>query len=126
MIPTVTVTADKNPDYTTPPGSNTQDQVFLLSIPEVKKYFSSEAERQCKPTDYAKEQGCFVNGDGNCAWWLRSPGYSSKSDRVNIFHNASVRVFGAVDTYGDSVSEVDLAVRPALWINLATPGIFIT
>ena len=41
-IPTVTVSADKNPSYSTSPGNNTTDKVFLLSITEVNKYFSSE------------------------------------------------------------------------------------
>ena len=45
MIPTVTVSADKNPDYSTNPGNATQDQVFLLSITEVNKYFSSYSAR---------------------------------------------------------------------------------
>lgn len=45
MIPTVTVSADKNPDYSTNPGNATQDQVFLLSITEVNKYFSSDSAR---------------------------------------------------------------------------------
>lgn len=49
MIPTVTVSADKNPDYSTNPGNATQDQVFLLSITEVNKHFSSDGARQCKP-----------------------------------------------------------------------------
>lgn len=34
MIPTATVSADKNPDSSTDPGNATQDKVFLLSITE--------------------------------------------------------------------------------------------
>ena len=75
MIPTVTVSADKNPDYSTNPGNATQDQVFLLSITEVNKYFSSDSARQCKPTDYAVANGAWESDSGNCWWWLRSPGY---------------------------------------------------
>ncbi len=45
-IPKVTVNADKNPRYSTSPGNNTEDQVFLLSIPEVKQYFSTDTARQ--------------------------------------------------------------------------------
>lgn len=74
MIPTVTVSADKNPDYSTNPGNATQDQVFLLSITEVNKYFSSDSARLCKPTDYAVANGVGENDSGNCWWWLRSPG----------------------------------------------------
>ena len=79
-----TVTADENPDenpeYRTSPGNNTTDKVFLLSIPEVNKYFSSDAARKCAPTDHAIAQGAFsfygYKADGRAAgwWWLRSPG----------------------------------------------------
>jgi hypothetical protein len=42
IIPTVTVSADKNPQYSTYPGKATQDQVFLLSINEVEKYLHTQ------------------------------------------------------------------------------------
>ena len=42
-----TVNADKNPDYSTDPGKATQDKIFLLSITEVNKYFTSNSERAC-------------------------------------------------------------------------------
>ena len=111
MIPTVTVSADKKPDYSTSPGSSTKDQIFLLSIPEVNQYFSNDAERQCKPTAYAEAHGCYVNSsNGNCWWWLRSPGYDSAARRVNLG--------GSVTSGGGGVDLGDVAVRPALWINL--------
>ena len=47
------------------PGSATQDRGFLLSIEEVEKYFKTDEDRKCKPTQYAVKQG--VNGE-NC-WW---------------------------------------------------------
>ena len=111
MIPTVTVSADKNPDYSTNPGNATQDQVFLLSITEVNKYFSSYSARQCKPTDYAVANGVWENDSGNCWWWLRSPG-----DRQN--RAAGVDYVGYVFEYGFSVRYALDAVRPALWIDL--------
>ncbi len=111
MIPTVTVSADKNPDYSTNPGNATQDQVFLLSITEVNKYFSSNSARQCKPTDYAVANGAWERDSGNCWWWLRSPGFDQ-------LHAAYVDIDGDVDEIGGSVDyDVD-AVRPALWIDL--------
>ena len=64
-----TVTTDKNPSYSTNPGNNTSDKLFLLSITEADKYFTSDSARQCKPTAYAEAQGCYVNlSDGTC-WW---------------------------------------------------------
>ena len=112
MIPTVTVSADKNPYHSTNPGNATQDQVFLLSITEVNKYFSYDRARQCKPTNYAVSGGAYVNSsNGNCYWWLRSPG-----QRQNIV--AGVDNGGVVRGDGHSVDYANLAVRPALWIDL--------
>ena len=111
MIPTVTVSADKNPDYSTNPGNATQDQVFLLSITEVNKYFSSDSARQCKPTDYAVANGAWESDSGNCWWWLRSPGYI-------LNRAASVDDDGVVYEIGDYVNIGFSAVRPALWIDL--------
>lgn len=112
MIPTVTVSADKNPDYSTNPGNATQDQVFLLSITEAEKYFSSDSAIQCKPTDYAVANGAWESGNGNCWWWLRSPG-DSQNDAVHVDN------LGSVYFYGDYAYDGS-AVRPALWIDLAS------
>lgn len=111
IIPTVTVTADKNPEYKTNPGEATQDQVFLLSILEANKYFNSDSARQCKPTDYAVTNGALESDSGNCYWWLRSPG----SNQTNA---ARVDYDGDVLEYGRNVYSVSTAVRPALWIDL--------
>ena len=122
-----TVTADKNPSYSTSPGNNTTDKVFLLSITEVNKYFSSDEARKCAPTEYAKSHGAYTSssystgGKATCWWWLRSPGRNS-------YYAAGVSSDGSVNDFGYSVGSVnDLgiyvddsngAVRPALWINL--------
>ena len=112
MIPTVTVSADKNPDYSTNPGNATQDRVFLLSITEANKYFSSDRARQCNPTKYAVAGGAYVNSsNGNCWWWLQSPGHLQ-------YNAAAVYTGGDVREYGDYVDIVYRAVRPALWIDL--------
>lgn len=111
MIPTVTVSADKNPDYSTNPGNATQDQVFLLSIAEVNKYFSSYSARQCKPTDYAVANGAWESDSGNCWWWLRSPG-------VYQYYAADVNYDGVFNEFGNYVNLAFGAVRPALWIDL--------
>ena len=109
MIPAVTVSADKNPDYSTNPGNATQDQAFLLSITEANKYFSSDSVRQCEPTDFAVANGAWESDSGNCRWLLRSPGDYQ-------FYAAEVNIGGDVNEYGYYVIGVDRAVRPALWI----------
>ncbi|MDO4454719.1 MAG: DUF6273 domain-containing protein [Eubacteriales bacterium] len=112
MIPTVTVPNDKNPEYSTNPGNDTRDKVFLLSVAETNKYFSSDSTKQCEPTKYAVAQGVHVdNSIGNACWWLRSiGGYQSGA--------VCIENYGDVTERGVSVDEADNAVRPALWIDL--------
>ena len=111
MIPTITVSADKNPEYSINPGNATQDQVFLLSITEANKYFSSDSARQCEPTDFAVTNGAWESNSGNCAWWLRSPG-SHQTLAADVTHD------GSVNYIGYNVYYFYDAVRPALWIDL--------
>ena len=117
MIADTKVTAEENPNYSTNPGNDTTDKIFLLSINEVNKYFTTDESRKCVPTAYAIEQGAYTvssetsGGKATCRWWLRSPGSSQ--------HLASiVRYDGSVLGSGYSVDGSDDCVRPALWINL--------
>ena len=119
MIPTVTVSADRNPRHSTSPGNATQDQVFLLSITEANEYFSSDTARQCRGTAYCYAQGAYQNDDGNCSWWLRSPGEDSNHAARFACNSWISRSDGYVDDYGSYVY-YDYAVRPALWIDLGS------
>ena len=117
LILETTVTADKNPRYGTDPGNSTKDKVFLLSIPEVEKYFANDEDRRCAPTAYAKAQGVWLQtnmktagGEDACQWWLRSPG----DDR----RNADVSYGGSVYETGFYAVLDMICVRPALWIDL--------
>ena len=107
------VTADKNPKYNTSPGKNTTDKVFLLSITEVNKYFRSDNARQCQGTEYCYAQGAYKASNGNCWWWLRSPGFDSH-------YAAGVDIDGSVSNRGNFVHIGSGAVRPALWIDLGS------
>ncbi len=108
-IPTVTVSADKNPYYDTNPGNTTQDQVFLLSCAEAQNYLFDKNEDAiaCEPTEYAKTRPG-TKGDDGCYWWLRSPGYQQNS----AANGYTGKGFGSIPVYAFG------AVRPALWINL--------
>ena len=113
-----TVTADKNPSYSTSPGNDVTDKVFLLSIAEVNKYFRSDEARTCAPTAYAKAQGVWMSrsdstGGRAACWWLRSPG--SLSDHAALVHGS-----GYVDINGRGVFNILGGVRPALWIDLGS------
>lgn len=111
------VTADRNPSYDTHPGNNTTDKVFLLSIPEANRYFSSDEARKCVPTYYAIAQGAntsndyHIDGKPTCWWWLRSPGR-------DFYYDASIYYDGSVYNRGYFVNNNNYAVRPAMWISL--------
>ncbi len=113
-IAQTTVTADKNPEYDTDSGNATTDKVFLLSIDEANKYFSSDSARQCKLTAYTVVNGTYTSNSnsGSHGWCLRSPGrFQDNATRVNGV--------GSVYYYGNNVRNGNYTVRPALWISLA-------
>lgn len=112
MIVTTKVTNTDNSSYGTEGGNDTEDKVFLLSVDEAKQYFSSNEDRKCRPSTYAKEQGADVSDNGNCWWWLRSPG-------SNQYYAAGVYGGGGIYKYGLDVDLGSYAVRPAMWIDLA-------
>ena len=117
MIPTVIVSADMNPEHNTNPGNATKDKVFLLSIVEAEKYFTSDEARNCVPTEYAISNGAYTSdsytkdGKATCWWWLRSPGISQDLA-------ADVNSGGVVYENGNFVDSDDIAVRPAMWITI--------
>lgn len=112
LIQNTTVSADKNPKYSTDPGNATTDKVFLLSINEAEKYFSGEQARKCTTTAYviAIAQSEYDNKYVSW-WWLRSPGDKQKNA-------AHVDYAGSIDYSSLSVSGNVGCVRPALWISL--------
>ena len=116
-IPTVTVSADKNPEYNTNPGNATKDKVFLLSIVEAEKYFTSDEARMCVPTEYAISNGAYTSGSytkggkATCWWWLRSLGW-------NRNYAARVNLFGSVNMSGHNANYDNTSVRPAMWITI--------
>ncbi len=111
LIDLATVNADKNSNYATSPGFKTKDKVFVLSIVEVKKHLGRKG-LDCKPTNYTKDFGAYIDEDnGNCWWWLRTPG-EKPTDA------AYVGVDGEIRYPGDSVYIGSGSVRPVLWIDL--------
>ena len=120
------VTAHNNRVYGTPGGKNTTDKVFLLSQDEVislayfKPYFAYDGEPymptardfyQCQGTKYCVAQGAKTDENGNCCWWLRTPG-DVQNSAVGIYFNGYTIQDGIfVDIDYDTV-------RPAVWINL--------
>ncbi len=112
LIPTMPVSADKNPNYNVSPGKSARDKVFLLSIVEVNKYLRNKTLRRCKPTAYALARKTYLNnGSKYCWWWLRSPG--NTQNRASL-----VNYEGEVFNLGYFVNYGRNGIRPALWINL--------
>lgn len=111
-IAEITVENSNNSEYRTKGGKNTKDKLFLLSIEEAEKYFTSDEARACIPTTYAVANGVYrYYRDTNCDWWLRTPGSSQN-------YAACVLCDGGVHTGGNYVAEDDGAVRPALWVDI--------
>ena len=143
LIPTTHVTADPNPDFDVDPGEDTEDKLFLLSIPEAEAYFhpdpctipppiesakpwekiiqkyeANPSTLYCKPTAYAAARGNVPRGGafkGAADWWLRAPGMRASSA-------ATADPYGLFDTWGhlvncDGGTRLP-GVRPAMWIDL--------
>jgi hypothetical protein len=102
-IVTTTISADPNPYYDTDQGGATQDKIFLLSIEEAETYLQP-IFRVCESTEYAQSP------NGNCAWWLRTMGYTSKDA-------AYVSAAGVIFPEGNP-TEAMFGVRPAMWVEL--------
>ena len=106
-------------EFHTKGGNNTRDNMFLLSIDEANKYFSSDDARKLNPTPFAKSSNS-KNGKlytdpsygSYCWWWLRSPGIMESTV-------ALVTPVGDVMSIGDFVnSDSSGAIRVAFKINL--------
>ena len=118
QILSTNISVDNNPYYSTNSGNATTDKIFLLSINEVKKYFSSDEARKCVPTAYATAQGAYTSTSyktasnaATCWWWLRSPG----SDQG---YAACVSRAGYVDYFGYPANYNSACIRPALCLDL--------
>lgn len=98
-----TVTADYNPDFPTVPGNDTEDKVYILSIEEAKKYYSSDEAR--KYHDSGAE-----NGESRI-WWLRTPG---KNTTCATYVDGS----GHIYSMGDNPNRAACYPRPVIRIDV--------
>ena len=124
-IVTQTVVNNDNPYNNTEGGNNTSDKVYLLSIEEVTNPAygfcvdngTRSAGRRFQTSDYSNARGVYrstnAGYEGNCFWWLRSPGGDSDV-AADVFSDGSV--YG----YGYNVIDYDNAVVPALHLNLSS------
>lgn len=95
-------------------GSAVEEQVFLLSVDEAKKYFADDADRVSTLTAYTIWFGHFDNEPGDAyPWWLRTT-YWNGSVGADI---AAVDSNGRIVTYPHTWN---CALRPACWIQFET------
>ena len=129
VIRTTEVENADNLEYGTEGGNHTTDKIFLLSEQEVygtkagsygfaEAYNTYDEARRRKSSTYAKAKGVWSSySDGNCDWWLRTPGDYTK-DTMKVFNN------GYVDRYGRYVYSYDNGVCPALNLNLSSSDLW--
>ncbi len=116
------ITTNSNPLYPGyySGGVDTEDKVFLLSVPEVNNTgygFTDQDSRKGRNTKYVAD-GNTTNGsmygEGVAdLWWLRSPGFLALGAAV-------VERSGDVYTSGHGVDHNFVAVRPAFNLNLSS------
>ena len=87
-----TVKNTPNATYKTLAGNNTKDKFFLLSCDEVAKYYDAIHETK------------------SC-WWLRTPGAAENSMSF-VYKDKTVM------DYGYEVTNTNITVKPAMWLNL--------
>lgn len=115
-ISMATVSPDKNPFFDTNPGNATKDKVFMLSMTEYNQYSGYDIVKKCIATDYIKVQVEWAE-ENVCNWWMRTPG---------IYQNRSAIARYVIDYDDDSIDgsgagvSNELAVRPAMWIDINT------
>ncbi len=125
---------NKNPDnqwYGSKGGADTRDNIFLLSLEEVCKYFGNSLSKlqnrgknqrywfERKDENNSKRLARLQDKEWCWWWWLRSPG------RVNV---KAVYIFGTdgnIGIQGNNILKGNISdgkctggVRPAMWINL--------
>ena len=102
-------------------GADTEDYVYLLSVPEAIEYFYAEyacdggysvnSYGRCTPTEYTIARGAWYGKDGAgypCAsYWLRSTGYNN---------TYAANVSGYLFYGGYYVDDDAYMVRPVIWI----------
>lgn len=95
--------------YGTPAGANTTDKVFLLSVSEYDDYVKNSNYKTARPTALAVNEGAYTNGQGNAAWWLRSPGTTAGSP-------AYLSSAGDLGSRAHEATETIIGIRPAIWV----------
>ena len=107
------VTNEANTYFNIKVGNKTTDRIFLLSISEATKYFTTAANRKTTKTAYAKNM--YKTGQRYNWWYLRSPGMHVDFAAIVLSSGNYTEAYG--DWQGRGVSNPG-GVRPVMWIDL--------
>ena len=113
ILSTKLTTEDKHGTF------ETKDQLFCLSLAELRQYFPTNESMMCEGTKVAQKANNSVGESGNVNWWLRNILVEYASDIRYLDSAAFVQASPLYDINSDGcplwASEV-MAVRPAMWI----------
>ena len=85
----------------------TNDRIFLLGSEDIEYYYPEEKDRLCQAATSLQETNLFIDGNGNCSWWLRDG--VTEDDRSALIVDSSGIIM-------ESMYEISNAVRPVMWI----------
>ena len=91
-------------------GAVVDDEVGLLSVQQVEKYFPAPADKQCTATAYAVKRGVYVAANGFSPWWTCTMGQNNESACL-------VRSDGAINYNGRELTVPTFGARPVIWLS---------
>lgn len=99
--------------------NNTQDKIFLLSIPDVELYFGLKESTAVKELHKNVIMTERFNEKKAVPWLLRTNSYSVRNYSSFISYDYRIKTvhdnYFLIATYGD-----EHAIRPAMWVDLST------
>ena len=112
-----TITNPDNDVYGTDGGNDTTDKVFVLSVPEVEKYFggSRDEDNPLRACYSPNELG--TNGAGNlCSWFTRTPGKDQQTVAFIDYYEIGSKA-GHINMEGTEVGVSGISAgRPVIWV----------
>ncbi len=102
--------------------NSTTDKVFLLSVAEVKQYFSDNSARICYPTSYTAMKCGYsrpwfrdeLPSCEACSWWLRSSEFNGSLAPI-VYTDGSV---STDDGRSSLLFNSYDGVRPVIWVRI--------
>ena len=105
-------------EYITGRKATCQDRVFLLSEPEVEKYFPTPALRKCPVTPYVYSQfgkyeiPIYQKYGNSASWWERS------NDCIEENSDGYADYVYDDGSFANDVMDCIMGIRPAMWVRI--------